>query len=514
MAATPVPGSPGVYALLVDARSTKTRRYAYATLACALTAGIAQPLAAWFDRANIVMLFLLAVVLVAVRYGRGPAVLAAFVSVALFDFFFVPPHYSFAVSDAQYLLTFAVMLAVGLITGQLTAGLRAAAEESARREALSQALYELARDLAGALTLEQVRESAQRFATDMLHARIALVLPADGGGMPPRSDDAWVDATMARVAFEGGGVTDTDAMPAVLYLPLAAPRRVRGVMAASASDGTAAALAAQEPLLQAVASLLGIAVERLHYVDVAHRVEVQMASERLRSSILSALSHDVRTPLTALVGLADALALGKSPLAPAQREIASAIREQSLRINEMVSKLLDMARLSAGKVEVKREWQPLQEVVGAALALLHAALACRPVQVDLAPDLPLVEFDAVLVERVLCNLIENADKYSAPGLPVEVQAVSRGTSVEVSVCDRGPGLPADPERLFAQFERGERESAKPGVGLGLAISRTIVEAHGGRLTASNREGGGACFTFTLPVGTPPAIEAETADEAG
>jgi two-component system sensor histidine kinase KdpD len=241
---------------------------------------------------------------------------------------------------------------------------------------------------------------------------------------------------------------------------------------------------------------------------VAKRIELEVASERLRSSILSALSHDVRTPLTALVGLADALSRSKPALPEQQHELAQAIREQSVRIDAMVDKLLDMARLSAGTVRLKKEWQPLQEVVGASLKLLGPALEGREINVDLPSDLPLVEFDAVMMERVLCNLIENAVKYTPAGSAIDISARAAGAYVEVQVCDRGHGIAHDGPDIFDLFQRGERESAKPGVGLGLAICRAIVEAHGGTITARDRSGGGTCFVSTLPAGTPPVVELE------
>lgn len=402
------------------------RRYIYAALVCAATAALALPLRDRLDAANIVVIFLLAVVIVALRFGRGPAVLAAFLSVGLFDFLFVLPYYSLAVSDAQYLVTFAVMLIVGLITGQLTAGLRQAAVEAAARENSTRALYEMARELAGALKLEQVLETSQRFARETLESRIAVLLPdAEGRVHAPAGED-WVDGQAAALAYQSPACLDNDAGASALYLPLAAPSRVRGVLAISRSDGRIGPLSDQRHLLDAFASLIGIAVERMHYAEVAQRSQMQVASERLRSSLLSALSHDVRTPITALVGLADALVHGKSPLTGAQCEIAESIREQGMRINEMVSKLLDMARLSAGHVKLRGEWQPLKEVVGASLQLLGATLRDRPINVDLPQDLPLIEFDAVLIERVLCNLLENAHKYSPAQLPIGMGRRLRG----------------------------------------------------------------------------------------
>jgi two-component system sensor histidine kinase KdpD len=484
------------------------RAHALALFACAGTAAIAWPLTAYFDLANIVMMFLLTVVLVALRLGRSPSVLAAIVSVALFDFFFVPPQLSLAVSDAQYIVTFAVMLAVALITGQLTASLRASAQEATYRERRTQVLYEMAREFAGALTQEQVLTSARRVAAELLDARIALMIANRPENLRPLPGDDWVNIELSGMALDDRILSDVNAAPPVAYLPLKAPTTVRGVMAVLFPGRRIDTLAANEDLMETIASLIGIAIERLHYVDVAKRTELEVASERLRSSILSALSHDVRTPLTALVGLADALSRSKPALPEQQHELAQAIREQSVRIDAMVDKLLDMARLSAGTVRLKKEWQPLQEVVGASLKLLGPVLEGREINVDLPSDLPLVEFDAVMMERVLCNLIENAVKYTPAGSAIDISARAAGAYVEVQVCDRGHGIAHDGPDIFDLFQRGERESAKPGVGLGLAICRAIVEAHGGTIAARDRSGGGTCFVSTLPAGTPPVVELE------
>jgi two-component system sensor histidine kinase KdpD len=257
--------------------------------------------------------------------------------------------------------------------------------------------------------------------------------------------------------------------------------------------------------------LVAIAIERLHYVDVAHTTQLDMVSERLRSSILSALSHDLRTPLTALVGLADSLSLIK-PALPAQAlETAQALHEQAARMASLVGNLLDMARLNAGKVTLRREWQPLEEVIGASIKLLGSALASHPVHVSLPADLPLLEFDAVLLERVFCNLLENAAKYSPEGSSVEIDARQSGEFVEVRVGDHGGGFPvSNRDSLFNMFVRGQTESTTPGTGLGLAICRAIIEAHGGEIDADNRPEGGACVRFTLPSGVPPVLEEESA----
>ena len=237
----------------------------------------------------------------------------------------------------------------------------------------------------------------------------------------------------------------------------------------------------------------------------ASALEIQ--SERLRSGILAALSHDVRTPLTALYGLADTLASDRSLAATAMHETAIALRDQAMLLNGMVTNLLDMARMQAGHVSLKREWQPLDEVIGASIHFAAPALKLRRVNVSLAADLPLVNIDAVLIERVLCNLLENAAKYSPEASGIVLTAHAATAHVEVSISNAGKGFPADRlEQVFTLFERGEQDGLSSGMGVGLAICRAIVEAHGGHIGASNPVAGGACVSFTLPRGTPPEIE--------
>ena len=492
--------------------------------ACAATALLATPLLGLLELTNIVMIFLLAVVGVGWVYGRGPAVLAAFLGVGLFDFFFVPPRFSFAVSDVQYLVTFAVMLLVALAIGQLTAVLKVQAEAATLREHRMRGLYEMSRDLSAALMPEHVAEIGRRFLAAEFDARSTLLvadehdrLAALPGGNAT-VDEAVVHWSFDRVEPAGFG-TDTLAASACLVLPLKAPMRLRGVLAIQPPD-RATLGPDQRRLLDTCASLLAISLERIHYIDVAQKSTVQIESERLRNSLLQAISHDLRTPLAALVGLADTLAMTAPPLSPAQAEVSGAIRESALRMNAMVGNLLDMARLEAGAVPMHREWQPLEEVVGSALAACAPALQGRPVRVQLPDGLPLLHLDAVLFERVLVNLLENAAKYTPAGSAIELWARASSSAVAIVIDDHGPGLPSGREEaLFDKFERGSKESATPGVGLGLAISRAIVNAHGGSIRGENRSGAsgldGARFTIELPRGTPPADDgsgsARTAD---
>src|SRR5271163_4896587 len=436
-----------------DRRKAKGLRYLWAALACIGVTLASFPLAAHFDRSNIVAVFILTVVLVAVRFGRGPAALAAVLSVGAFDFFFVPPRFSFAVSDVQYLLTFGIMLAVGLITGQLTAGLRFQARVAAHREERAGSLYEIARDLSGAVQIDQVVRISDESIERTFRASAALLLPNDAGQLTltsSRTDtELSVDIGIAQWAFDKGQPAGfgTDTLPGseVLYVPLRAPTRARGVLAVKARNRRLLRIPEQRQLLDTFAALIAIALERVHYVKVAQDAVVRMESERLRNSLLAALSHDLRTPLTVLVGLAESLALTKPPLSPEQLESAEAIQDEARRMSTLVSNLLDMARIESGEVKLNLQWQPLEEVVGSALNATRGMLQRHLVEVHLPRDLPLVRIDALLIERVLVNLLENASKYTPPGSRITMAAEVVGDQLSVSVSDNGPGLGAGRE---------------------------------------------------------------------
>ena len=288
--------------------------------------------------------------------------------------------------------------------------------------------------------------------------------------------------------------------------------RLRGVLAVEPRPGQPITLD-ERRVLDTCASLLAIAIERIHYLEVARTTLVQMESERLRNSLLSAISHDLRTPLAALVGLADSVVLTRPPPSAEQQELIAAMRASALRMSALVGNVLDMARLESGHVHINRQWLPLEEVVGSALAASADALEGRPLQVRLPGDLPLLEVDAALIERVLVNLLENVGKYTPPGSAIEIEAQAEADVVRLWVDDHGPGLPPGREAaIFEKFERGRKESATPGVGLGLAISRAIMQAHGGGIHGETRADGGARFTLSLPRGEPPSDDGAQAEE--
>lgn len=485
--------------------------YAWATATSVALTLACTPLAGVLELANIVMLFLLGVVGVAMRFGRGPSALAALLNVAAFDYFFVPPQLSFAVSDVQYVLTFAIMLGVGLLVGQLTAGLRFAAGVSTSRERRARSLFELTRELSAALESTQV-VTLGAAAVQGHFGGHALVLVTDSADQlvlpkePPEGFDAQVADWAFRHGQPAGLATATLAAQPWHYVPLQAPMRVRGVLALSPAQPRWLLIPEQAQQLETLARQIAIALERVHYVEVAQQAVVEMESERLRNALLGAISHDVRTPLTALIALAESL----QTLPPEEHgNAARAIVAQAHELHALVNNLLDMARLESGiaggAVNLRRDWQSVEEVVGSSIRAARTALGGAVVQTALDADLPLVEFDAVLIERVLVNLLENATKYGAP--PIVMGARAEPGTLVLTVRDHGPGLPAAllgrEQKLFDKFTRGEAESATPGVGLGLAICRAVVSAHGGEITAANALGGGAEFTVTLPRREPP-----------
>jgi two-component system sensor histidine kinase KdpD len=514
------PAAP-VAAAAAERPPVKWRDYLAAFGVSAAVTVLASPLRTYFELSNIVMLFLLGVVLVALRLGRGPAVLAAVVNVLAFDFFYVPPRFSFAVSDVQYLFTFSVMLGVGLLIGQLTANLRYQVRVSSQRERRTHGLYSLSRDLSGALAEEQVVEIGLRYVRGNFRAGAALLLLSPQEVLQPAHADGIdsYDIDIARWCADHGEAAGigTDTLPAqpLLYLPLKAPMRTRGVLVLAPEEPRQLLIPEQRRLLETFTTQLAIALERLHFVAVAQDTLLAMEAERLRNSVLSALSHDLRTPLTALIGATDMLSLQYGQLSEGLRAQAGGIAQQARRLGRMVDDMLEMARLQSGKVTLRSDWQSVEELVGSALRGVDAQqLAQHPLQLDIPADLPLIQADAELLERVFANLLDNALKYTAPGTRIGVSARATGRRLHVSVWDEGAGLPPGREHaLFDKFARGQPESNVPGVGLGLAICRAVVEAHGGSIEAANRPQGGALFSFELPLQAAPQLGPDAEDGA-
>lgn len=499
-------------------------RYTSSVLVVAVCAILCLPLLGWLDLANIVMLFLLAVAVTAAGFGRGPGVLAAFLSVALFDFLFVEPRFSLAVHDGQYLVTFVVMLLVALLISHLSCLLGQQLVKAQQRELRTRVLYECARNFAGAMTREQVDATLRACLSDSVHAeRVDLYLPDDNEqlaftGAMGRSILTVAEKLVIQASYASGQIQASAEFAAdgfhTAYLPLRGATRIRGVLVMDLPAINAQDIDERSSFLDALASLLATALERLHFVEVAQASELAVQSERLRSSILSSISHDIRTPLTVLCGMADTLQLTQPDLSPEGKDIVASLRSQAFSLHGMVDNLLDMARLQSGKVQLRCEWQPLEEIVGASIYVLGNALSLHPVQVKIPADL-LVQVDAVLMERVFCNLLENAKKYSPEHSVIHLTANVKNAAVEICVYNAGVGFPDGASGdLLDIFSRGQQESPVQGFGIGLAICRSIIEAHGGKIALFNPEEGGACVMFTLPLGSPPTVEPETISSVG
>ena len=466
-----------------------------------------------FALTNLAMPYLLGVVGVAVWYGRAPAVACAVASVAAFDLLFVPPRLSFAVHDAEYLVTFAVMLAVGLIAAHLAARLHGEAERAAARERDTAALYAAAERLAGAYAAEQVADIVQILLREQIDTRVQLwqcnagePARALGGELPP----ACVPARALDLALAAEAPFDWADPPALerelRVQPLRAAGRPRGTLVVELPPRTADDNARE--LVAAIGALVATALERLHFVEVAQSVSVEMERERLRNTILATLSHDIRTPLTVLVGLTDALAASPLATSPSTANTLVSLREQALSLNQFANDLIDMARLQSG-VRLRREWESMQEIVGAAIATLETRLGSHLLQIDVPSDLPLVECDAVLTSRLVANLLDNAQRYSGQGSTIRVRAFATPGEMHLRVEDNGPGLPeGEGEALFEPFARGQREGSPAGSGLGLAICRAVAVLHGGHIGAVPNSPHGCVFELVLPRREMPAIEAE------
>jgi len=498
---------------------------ALATLVCAQMSGR-------FERVNIVMVYLLGTVLVAARFGRGPSILAALLGVASFDFLFVPPLYSFAVSDSQYAITFGVMLTTALLISHLAALGKRQASVARQRERRTAELYALSRELSRRRTLEELAKFLCRHVVASVEGEATVLLPdADGKIQDPTHfcdrGVARAESNQSRIPVPGndlgiaqwawdhrrkaGLATGTLASAGAIYLPLSALQRCVGVLGLRPRDATQLQIPEQMHLVEALVNQAAVAMERVQLAEAAREAGVQIESERLRNVLLSAISHDFRTPLATIIGSASTLrdsAPGR--LDESQRKaLLDTLLHEAGRMNRLIGNLLDLTRLSEGRVELRREWFALDEVIGAALARLRDALAQHPVALRIDDELPLLHGDEVMVEQVLANLLENVARHTPAGTAVELSAGIRGEAVEVVVRDHGPGFAAGEEtRVFEKFHQARTEGAQSGFGLGLAICKAIVEAHGGTIDAANEPDGGAAFRFALPLraGAPGVTE--------
>lgn len=478
--------------------------YAWAVGVVALATAIGLLGFGYVTAAEIAMLYLIAIMVVSLL-GRGPSLLAAALSVVAFNFCFVSPRWTFHVADVHYLLTFAVMFASGIVISTLVVRLRTQERDAIAREQRTAALQAFTRDVAAASNVDDVAAVLARHLEETLDVAAAVLVHEHEGlvaaaGLTPL---AAQEAAVARWAYDhreiAGHGTDTHSDAKALCIPLLAGDAAVGVLALQRRPGTPPRLGVeQRHLLDALARQAAFAIARVQLAKQAREAAMLAKTEELRSSLLSAVSHDLRTPLSVITGAATSLRDHGDALTPAARaDLLSSIVEDARRLERVLANLLQLTRVETG-MQPTREWVPAEEIVGAAITRIEEIRRERPVDTDVPPDL-LLHIDAVLFEQVLINLLENALKHGAP--PFSIRARRIAGDVEIEVGDRGPGLPAG--NAADLFEKFVRASSAPGAGLGLAVVRSIVLAHGGAVFAEHRQDGGARFRIRIPTPRPP-----------
>lgn len=534
--------------------------YALALALVGAVTAIGASVFSGLELANISMVYLAAVVVLAIWLGRGPAMLAAAAGVAAFDFCFVQPRWSFAVSDVQYLLTFAVMLGVGLVIGTLTARTRSQAQLAADRERRTAALYAISRELAAARNAKEVAAVAVRHAHDLCGADAVVAVTVRGKTTPvldvlafAGSPDWFEDAPgrergVAQWALDHGKPAGlgTQRLPASAgwYLPLVGTSGKLGILGLHPVDGDTRTArvggfdSSSLMLMDALTSQISSALERVLLAESQQAAKLDAERERLRSALLSSVSHDLRTPLASITGAASTLeqsagtkdAGGETHAsqgldADTRASLLRTIIDESSRLNDIIANLIFATRLESGTVALNREWTTLEEIVGVGLARHRVDLASRPFRVHLPSDLPMIRVDNAMLPQVVHNLIENALRYTPVGTPISVSAWTAGAQVIVKVSDEGPGL-ADDEaaKVFQRFYRGRASKSGStavgsspsgtGLGLGLTICEGIIRAHGGRIWAEPNSPRGVAFMLSLPVEHPqPSLPCELAERA-
>ncbi len=493
--------------------------YIVALLAVAAALAVSRLVQPHFGLENVDLIFLTAIVGIAVRYGLWPSLVATVGASLSYNFFFLPPVYTFTITDPTNIAAFVLFTVVAVVVSNLAArGWRQTV--SARERVRSvESLYAFSRKLAGAGTLDDVLWATAYQIASMLKVRVVLLLPENASialkaGYPPEDTLEEADLAAAKWAWEKNRPAgrDSDALPGAkwLFMPMRTGRGQIGILGIC-RDGPGALLRAeQRRLLDALSDQGALAIERVHLVEDIETVRRVAETDRLRSALLTSISHDLKTPLASVLGAAGALRdLSKSFDDDAKAELLTTIIDESERLNRFIANLLDMTKLESGAVVPNAALHDIGEIVGSALERASKILAKHRVEMEISPDLPMVSVDAVLFEQVLFNLLDNAAKYAPPDTTVRLQSWQEGDSVRLQILDEGDGVPsADLERIFDKFYRSRKgDQVRAGTGLGLAISRGFVEAMGGTITAANRtDRTGAVFTITLPVPEPAEQE--------
>ena len=490
-------------------------RYVVSLLLVAVVTLLGIPLKHVLDPTNLVMVYLLAVVLAAVYLGRGPAILASFISVLAFDFFFINPIFTFTVNDTQYLLTFLGLLAVGLIISSSAALLRDQVDVMRNKDRQTQSLFNLSRELTSAISLDQVLDIASRTCTSLLARENGILLPKNGGlEMKIASADFLMgddEQAVAEWAYKhslpAGRGTDTLPAASIRFVPLLTANGPVGVIGIKPASNESTLTTDQRMQLEGLANLTALAIERAMLAQSAAQSEMLRNTEKLQSALLNSISHELRTPLASITGVLTSLGESEKTRQTAHKldshtriELLDSATDQARQLNRLVENLLNMTRLEAGSVHLNLEPCDLQDLTGTVLQQFTSRLKDHPIKVEIPDDLPLVTCDAVLIAQVITNLLDNACKYSPPDTPITLGAISRPETVEVYICDAGPGLAEEElEKVFDKFYRGIHHKNTTGTGLGLSICKGIIEAHGGWIKAARNPDRGLTFRFSLPL---------------
>lgn len=459
---------------------------------------------------NLVMIYLLGVIVAAVNLGRGPSILASLLSVLAFDFFFVPPYLTMAVSDTEYLLTFAGLFGVGFVISELANRIRDQAELAERRRIETTSLYGLSRDLSASNSLESILQAIMNNIAQTFDRDVVVFLPDRTGKLQPTASTPDFktgenELAVAEWAFEhnqpAGRGTDTLPAAQARYLPLRTASSIIGVLAVRPHDPSKHLPPEGYQLLEAFASQASLAIERVQLTEQAQQTRLLEATEKLQSALLNSLTHDLRTPLVSITGALTSLDDQASSLREDdRRNLILTAKGEADRLNCLVGNLLSMTRIESGALYLHRQPEELQDIVGTALELLGKQIAGNPVRVNIPPDFPTVSVDIGLMVQVLVNILDNAVKYSPPGSPIDISAGEDGLTAHIEIADRGIGIPSEETmHVFEKFYRIQRPENVSGSGLGLSISKGLVEAHGGKIYALARPGGGTVIAVELPL---------------
>ncbi len=496
-------------------RKPQERGWSLSIVTVGIATGIAALMAPYVPVSDLAMVYLLSAVFVATRAGRAASFFAAFLSVLAFDFFFVPPRYTFNVSSPAYVITFIVMFSVALIISRLTLKIKEQASAARQRERRTAALYSLSRRLVHERGIDKLSAIAIKHIGEVFSSHVVVLIPDERGALtvPVTGPVTFAldqkELSVAQWSFNHGqraGLgTDTLSGAKALYLPLTAASRIVGIIGIMPAHAGGFFDQEQIHVLESFANQMALAMDRSLLGLEAQQALLKAETETLRNTLLSSVSHDLRTPLAAITGAASTLLQKDVTFETSERqELLMTIYEEAEHLNQIIRNVLDMTRLEAGAIKVKKEWQPVEEIVVAALNRLSERLRDRPVKTSLPDDLPMISFDPLLIEQVLMNLLDNSIKYTPPETPIDLSASSHGEEIVFEIADRGPGIPpGEEEKIFEKFVRGSATGG--GIGLGLTICRAIIEAHGGRIWAENREGGGAVFRFSIPIAGQPAV---------